>query len=608
MIKDLDRYIEEFANEILGESFTFRDGQKEIIYRIIESILSNSRTKYICEAPTGSGKSIIAIICAGVLAKYYKYKSYILASDVGLWNQYADFIDKHPALKFGKLKGMENYTCGQNKLSIPNRECKLTYKFIKQVLKNKYDFPCFDTCPYMQDILSAINSDVTLLTYAKFITLQFGADNYSFKHREVLFCDECHNIPDIVQLHSSSTIKFSNLKNILKLRKYIDNMYETNMFFEDELSQDLKDGIITLRTEYASQQSIINTYNTIFANCINGKENIYNSLTDLYNFWESFSIYKDALEYFIKNDYSKNKKLSSEFKEILSACNKYENASELSTLSTLLDYADIYGEEFIVKDLDLHDSSDPKMIFRFAKEDNMVMKSLFDKTFSAVLLSATVGDIESFKENIGLTNDENVIFERLNSSFDFSKSPIYFINKYKMSFSEKEYSIPKIQEFIYRICKKHSNQRGIIQTASYSLSKQIVDNAPMDLKFRFIIYDSAKSKEEALRLFKLHEDSIIIGPTLNEGIDLPGDLCRFIIISKVPYPNLTDGLVNAKMKLFPKWYTAATSNKIIQGIGRGNRYEDDWCQTYILDACFKDLYNKTWTQWPDYLRKRIIER
>ena len=242
------------------------------------------------------------------------------------------------------------------------------------------------------------------------------------------------------------------------------------------------------------------------------------------------------------------------------------------------------------------------------KEDNMILKSLFNKTSSAVLLSATVGDIESFKENIGLTNDENVIFERLNSSFDFSKSPIYFINKYKMSFGEKNFSIPKIQGFIYRICKKHSGQRGIIQTASYSLSKQIVDNAPIDLQFRFIIYDSAKSKEDALRLFKNNEDSIIIGPTLNEGIDLPGDLCRFIIISKVPYPNLTDGLVNAKMKLFPKWYTAATSNKIIQGIGRGNRYEDDWCQTYILDACFKDLYNKTWKQWPDYLRKRIIER
>lgn len=103
MIKDLDRYIQEFANETLGESFVFRDGQKDIIYRIIESILTNSKTKYICEAPTGSGKSIIAIICAGVLAKYYNYKSYILASDVGLWNQYADFIDKHPLLNFGEL-------------------------------------------------------------------------------------------------------------------------------------------------------------------------------------------------------------------------------------------------------------------------------------------------------------------------------------------------------------------------------------------------------------------------------------------------------------------------------------------------------------------------
>lgn len=609
MIKDLDKYIQEFANETLGESFTFRGGQKDIIYRIIESILTNSKTKYICEAPTGSGKSIIAIICAGVLAKYYNYKSFILASDVGLWNQYADFIDKHPLLGFGKLKGMDNYTCEQNNLSIPNRECKLTYKFVKNVLKNKEDFPCFETCPYMQDILSGIKSDVTLLTYSKFITLKFGTDEYSFKEREVLFCDECHNIPDIVQLHSSSTIRFSNLKNIIKIYSYVSNLYETNMFFEYEITEELKEKFNYLKTKFNSTQSIISHYNDLFSKCINNNNRgIYDLLEELNEFWSSFNVCKDILEYTIKKSFNESKTLSSENKEILSACNKYENAPELSTLSTLLDYADIYGEEFIVKDLDLTDKNDPKMMFRFAKEDNMILRSLFDKTSSAVLLSATVGDIESFKENIGLTNDENVIFERLNSSFDFSKSPIYFINKYKMSFAEKNFSIPKIQEFIYRICKKHSGQRGIIQTASYSLSKQIVDNAPIDLQFRFIIYDSAKSKEEALRLFKKNEDSIIIGPTLNEGIDLPGDLCRFIIISKVPYPNLTDGLVNAKMKLFPKWYTAATSNKIIQGIGRGNRYEDDWCQTYILDACFKDLYNKTWKQWPDYLRKRIIER
>ena len=100
-------------------------------------------------------------------------------------------------------------------------------------------------------------------------------------------------------------------------------------------------------------------------------------------------------------------------------------------------------------------------------------------------------------------------------------------------------------------------------------------------------------------------DTILVGPTLNEGIDLPGDDCRFIIILKVPYPSLGDKLVKEKIKLFPLWYNSTTSNEIIQGIGRGVRYDGDWCVTYILDACFWNLYLSTKDQYSIELQNRI---
>jgi Rad3-related DNA helicase len=103
----------------------------------------------------------------------------------------------------------------------------------------------------------------------------------------------------------------------------------------------------------------------------------------------------------------------------------------------------------------------------------------------------------------------------------------------------------------------------------------------------------------------MSQNTILIGPTLNEGIDLPGDKCRFIIILKVPYPQIKDRLVEAKMHLFPLWYNYTTSNQIIQGIGRGNRFKDDWCITYILDSCFFNLYMATKEQYPKELQERI---
>ena len=103
----------------------------------------------------------------------------------------------------------------------------------------------------------------------------------------------------------------------------------------------------------------------------------------------------------------------------------------------------------------------------------------------------------------------------------------------------------------------------------------------------------------------MSQDTILVGPTLNEGIDLPGDQCRFIIILKCPYPNLGDRYVKEKIKYFPLWYNASTSNNIIQGIGRGIRYDGDWCVTYIFDGCFWNLYKSTQEQYPQELQERI---
>ena len=79
----------------------------------------------------------------------------------------------------------------------------------------------------------------------------------------------------------------------------------------------------------------------------------------------------------------------------------------------------------------------------------------------------------------------------------------------------------------------------------------------------------------------------------------------FIIIMKIPYPNLGDNLVLAKVKIFPRWYNSETSNTVIQAIGRGNRTPTDWCTTYILDGNFGQLYQETITQYPEELQKRI---
>jgi len=87
-------------------------------------------------------------------------------------------------------------------------------------------------------------------------------------------------------------------------------------------------------------------------------------------------------------------------------------------------------------------------------------------------------------------------------------------------------------------------------------------------------------------------------------VNLPDDLCRFMIVMKVPYASLGDQLVKAKMRMIQGWYKADTLKKIIQSLGRGVRSKTDWCITYILDGCFCDLY----LQSKSNLNPELVER
>lgn len=80
-----------------------------------------------------------------------------------------------------------------------------------------------------------------------------------------------------------------------------------------------------------------------------------------------------------------------------------------------------------------------------------------------------------------------------------------------------------------------------------------------------------------------------------EGLDLPYDTCRQIIIPNILYPDRTDLFVQKRCGLEDgdKWYSVRAMQSTIQRIGRGIRAEDDACVTHILDWTFPRLVEKT---------------
>jgi Rad3-related DNA helicase len=90
-------------------------------------------------------------------------------------------------------------------------------------------------------------------------------------------------------------------------------------------------------------------------------------------------------------------------------------------------------------------------------------------------------------------------------------------------------------------------------------------------------------------------------------VDFSGDDCRVVIIAKVPFPNLVDPQVSARLYSSGgnNWYRMATIRTIVQMTGRGMRSAGDWCRNYVLDKQFNKLWNESRNMIPRWWKDAV---
>lgn len=672
-MEKIKNQIIEFANTYIQDGFKFREYQLEEIEKIISRVLETDinraedlfydekqidKPKYkykkhisTVNAPTGSGKSLILMISAGVLYHYYNKKSYILVSDTYLWKQYDDFLVNHPKLNnmFASIKGQQNpeYICTMNGENVTKGSCKIKgISWIKMSNDNtasKLGFRCTNNCPYLSKRKNSQLSPITIMTYHLWCTatcalLQPEFDTlWKWGDRDVTFCDESHNVPTIFGNIISITLSWSKIEKLIDLvnfsRDIKQDMVALNFldFMEESqenISKEQMEKSIDYITEtYPDNDSVISQFKPYFiqwdSDSVN--ENPKEVIKSLKKFQEELGTFilfaEKMLKYFNQRNYHNNKDSMSTSEYLL-----YELLGWLTNFNHDMDvWMNLSsGNAVITKNINKNKLGEERVsyTFRDADEANIVAGRLLTRN-NVVLTSATTGpqDISDRELGINLCREHPstlgleltdalvkpmFYFDNIPNLFDYSKSPINVVGRWNMGMKYRDKNLPSISDAIYKVCQAQPNNKGIIHTHTYSNAKYIYDNAPVSLKCRMLLYNDSKDKHHIL---EQHINSkiptILIGPTLSEGVDMPGDLCRFLIIMKMPYPYLGDDLVKAKIRLFPYWYNFTTTKTIIQSIGRGNRFKDDWCKTYILDSAFIKFYNENKWMFPVEIQKRM---
>lgn len=196
------------------------------------------------------------------------------------------------------------------------------------------------------------------------------------------------------------------------------------------------------------------------------------------------------------------------------------------------------------------------------------------------------------------------------STFPTSRRPIYIYPVAKMSRKEADSAQPLMGQAILKVASLHPNDKILVHTVSYALNKVIetyLDNSEHYL--RSITYHSAGEKQKAIDRYLYTPASILLAPSLDRGIDLPGDDCRVIVVCKVPFPSLGDKQISTRLysKGGQNWYAVRTIRSLVQMTGRGMRSADDFCESYILDSQFIEMvWRKNKHLLPSWWRDALV--
>lgn len=534
-----------------------RKEQKEAIEFAIDSYESGKK-HVLLELGTGTGKSVIGITIARYLNDHFPCQTdesgesmsgaYVLTTQKILQEQYVrDFgpNTKLPLLR--TIKSSSNYACSFYDDQTCAESKMLLSRLSKSLKGTEFQDHCTKQCQYSQEKQAFIDSSISITNFSYF--LAETSHSGKLTPRALLVIDEAHNIESEVGrfIEVSFSEKFCN--DVLKIK--VPKIHEQKAIFDW-----VKDTYLSVLKKYAVKlESTLKKNSSSLNKCIDASKS-----------YELVQKHLEKLEKFIEVHDYKSWVMNIEKK--------------------------LYGQ-----------GSKTNITHRFEFKTVDVSpyceKHLFSKATRILMMSATIVDKNVFCESIGL-NALDIAYMKRRSPFSDDNRPVHFMPVGSMSRNNIETSLPILVEAIKMLLEKHKNEKGVIHTVNYKISKYLMENIKTD---RLLSHESTNRDAVLKHHMTSSEPTVLVSPSMMEGVDLSDELSRFQIICKLPFPYLGDAVVKKRLEKNKEWYAYATSKSLIQSLGRSIRNETDHAESYILDADWSMFYSKNRKMFEGHIGK-----
>jgi ATP-dependent DNA helicase DinG len=545
----------------LADSFPYgsmRRFQKEVLEQV-EAALASKKKFIMLEAPVGFGKSALAATLCNYLSS-----AYIVTSTKQLQDQYASDFG------YPVVKGKSNFRClvpTSTGLQLPCNKgrCEVDWKLTdcshyltfeqydqhKKHMCNK-NSKCENLkrgqlCPYYEQKWSSFKAQVTVCNYPFFLSeLRYTED---LPHRKLLVCDEAHDLEKQIVNFASFSLK----RSVVQL--YHDGTGDRGqgVAIPDKGVDDPAAWLGAL----ADARKTLDEFCAIH-------------LED-YDIQDKVATCKSALDSI--ETFTKDLKAS--------PGNWVVNNVKKSIDGSV--------EEVVFQPIHVGSYAAP----------------LFETADTILLMSATIFSKSLLCGALGIKEEDVCYITVPESIFPVENRPIRALNVAQLSRASMEAALEGIARAVDQIMERHSGERGVIHTTSYQQVNYIMQHVSEANRARLVTTEGTFERSVLLQIHSTTGASVLISPSMYQGVDLKDDLSRFQIVVKVPYPDLSERRTRVKLDRDQGWYDWQTALRLVQTYGRSVRSETDHAVTYVLDSNFTRFVNGHRDLFPAYFLEAL---
>jgi Rad3-related DNA helicase len=486
---------------------------------------------FLLEMPVGGGKSPIGLTMSSWLSNGHG-SSYLLTPQKILQRQYEDSFSD-----IFSLYGKSNYSC----------KGKQTNCEIGSSIK-----PKCENCPARSAKGRAISSPNLVLNYhlALMLFAYIKPNDERWVDKKLMVLDECHNLENILVNFGLVSI---NEKSCSKLGIDLYNPKSTREAY-DWISESYFPKLATFISKLSDDV------------------------------------------YFIERD-SDGRRLTKDEEQVIKDHIKYTRHADVVN-DLLLDGNDITENYVLVNG---YNKFDVKQLYGRKNFNNFIKPNAEKFLF----MSSTILNKDAYCRDLGINPDQASFFS-VTSEFERERRVVVYSPTSKMNYGwdkpDRKNDRAKMINKVKKLLDLHKNESGIIHCGSFKFAEWLVQELSHNSDHIILNHNPVKGqfiKRDDIITEYMESASttptLLISPSITEGLDLKDDLGRFAIFVKVPYPSLGDAWIKRRMEISGSWYQRQALKEMIQGAGRICRHHDDYGITYILDASFTFLYNKTKT-------------